>query len=205
MSDNGRDRSIDDFSTTNSVISHDGQQLESLRNSSNRLSYVSSGQRTMVTSTTSSSPACSPTVDSFPSGLEDIGHYTLDANTTETRMRFNASAIADRRQSLQPVPFAEVKGGQPGQRPLSTTFSPTDSIGPLSAGSPAPNFSVPSSRRFSTRISTFETGSPSTTPRDVEMMLRIPSRRPPTTSRVSRPLSMVEDQPLSPSEKPLIK
>jgi hypothetical protein len=29
------------------------------------------------------------------------------------------------------------------------------------------------------------------------MMLRIPSRRPPTTSRVSRPLSMVEDQPLS--------
>ncbi|CAI6089872.1 unnamed protein product [Clonostachys chloroleuca] len=198
MSDNGRDRSIDDFSTTNSVTSHDGQQLESLRNSSNRLSYVSSGQRTMVTSTTSSSPACSPTVDSFPSGLEDIGHYTLDTNTTETRMRFNGSVIADRRQSLQPVhPFAEVKGGQPGQRPLSTTFSPTDSIGPLSAGSPAPNFSVPSSRRFSTRISTFETGSPSTTPRDIEMMLRIPSRRPPTTSRVSRPLSMVEDQPLS--------
>ncbi|SPQ20002.1 c55b9e80-1012-4806-b20b-1c5b2e1b5499 [Thermothielavioides terrestris] len=44
-----RDQSCDDNSTA-SFISHDGRQLDALRDSTNRFSFISSGQRTMVTS-----------------------------------------------------------------------------------------------------------------------------------------------------------
>ncbi|RYP73500.1 hypothetical protein DL769_004214 [Monosporascus sp. CRB-8-3] len=50
----------DDVSVRNSVISADGQLLDSLRNSNHRLSFMSSEQRTVITSS-DSSPACSPT------------------------------------------------------------------------------------------------------------------------------------------------
>lgn len=145
---------------------------------------------------TASSPACSPTVDTFPTGPEDQSHYTLETGNSESRIRPNASAIIDRRKSLQTMtPFVEIKGGQSGSRP-SSTYTPTgDNLPPTSAH--APNFSVPSSRRFSSnRLSILEFGPASAAPKDSDVVTRATSRKaPPTSLRVSRPLSMVADQP----------
>ncbi|OAA56628.1 peptidase family m20 m25 m40 protein [Niveomyces insectorum RCEF 264] len=98
----------DDRSITNSLVSHDGRQLDNLRDSGgHRFSYISSGQRTMVTSD-SSSPPCSPIRDSFASipGEEQAlppPPSSLFDTTKEARPRSNAAAIVDRRQSMQQV------------------------------------------------------------------------------------------------------
>ncbi len=98
-----RDRLSDDISTTNSVYSQDGRQLENLRDSSNRFSYISSGQRTVIT-TDSSSPPCSPVCDSFASNAHEEPYAAqpplLDSHG-DVRPRPNAAAIMERRQSMQ--------------------------------------------------------------------------------------------------------
>lgn len=205
-SETARDQSIDDTSTTNSVVSHDGQQLDSLRSSANRLSCVSSGQRTMITSA-GSSPACSPTVESFSASLEEPPRRHLDASDAESRLRPNASAILDRRKSLQTMnPLVELRPNAGPQRPHSTLVSapiaPAGDLGAPAGTGLSPNFSVPhsSNRRFSSaRTLTAEAPLPLTPPRESEAPSRSLSRRPPTALRISRPLSMVMDQP-SPRE-----
>lgn len=127
-------------STTNSVISHDEQQLESLRNSTNRFSYMSSGQRTLI-----SSPATSPnresfSTDDFPSNLPN----------EDSRSRPNASAISERRRSMQTMSIAILEAHSSKSFRHSTIAGPSR---PMRTNSPVtPNFSVPnsSSKRFPT-------------------------------------------------------
>ncbi|TVY88349.1 hypothetical protein LAWI1_G006670, partial [Lachnellula willkommii] len=122
-------------SRTNSTTSRDELQLDSLRHSTNRFSYVSSGQRTLI-----SSPATSPNRESF-SASED----TLPSIPTEdSRPGPNASAINERRRSMQamPVPLLEVQ--TPKSHRHSTYGGPSRPI--RSPSSPVtPNFSVPNS------------------------------------------------------------
>ncbi|TVY59130.1 hypothetical protein LSUE1_G010087 [Lachnellula suecica] len=85
-------------SVTNSVLSHDEQRLDSLRDSSNRYSYMSSGQRTLITSR-GSSPATSPTKENGPN-FED---FPPKVSMEDSRPRPNASAINERRRSMQTI------------------------------------------------------------------------------------------------------
>ncbi|KAI9902688.1 hypothetical protein N3K66_002040 [Trichothecium roseum] len=206
-----REQSLDGASATNSIVSTDGQQLESLRGSSNRLSHLSSGQRTFLTSA-GSSPACSPTVEKFPALPEDSTRRVRELTAAESRLRPNASAILDRRRSLQTMgPFVD-SNGQPMERPLSTTMgSPPPGEDPRASlvQSPTPNFSVPhsSNRRFSymKQIPASPTDSPAplSPPLEADELASpsaSPARRPPTALKNTRPLSMVADQP-SPKEE----
>ncbi len=201
----------DDVSVRASTISSDGQQLDSLRNSSHRLSYVSSGQRTFFTSP-ESSPTCSPTRPSFSSGRDDSVHEYQSSLPVvpEVRPRPNATAILNRRQSMQTVIAGLDSGYVPNLRPQTSLSTISDAsnqgveYSPIPSSSPiVPNFSVPqgSSRRFSTTVSAQrETASP---PRDSvpdkEIYSRSLRRSPPPMLGVSRPLSIVLDQsPISP-------
>ncbi|OHF01466.1 peptidase family M20/M25/M40 protein [Colletotrichum orchidophilum] len=178
-----RDPSIDDISTTNSIISHDGRQLESLRDSTNRLSYISSGQRTFLTSA-GSSPACSPVRDSFASShLDELPPAEQDVPAA--RPRPNAAAILDRRQSLQTSGYLELRGS-PMSRPQST-FTEAD------FAHVAANFSVPMSRRYSAVKS--PPSSPEQTRSNRDSISRIARKPPPTALAMARPLSIVADQP----------
>ncbi|KAJ4324257.1 hypothetical protein N0V84_003960 [Fusarium piperis] len=204
-SDAAVDQSLDDISTTNSFVSHDGRQLDSLRDSSNRLSFISSGQRTVVTST-GSSPEPSPTVDTFPTKIEEKPQVPEVACQPEARPRPNAAAILDRRQSMQVLgPFVELRGGPANVRPQSTYGSGVihDLNTPLHSGAPTPNFSVPntSNRRFSYARSTAQEFGMMMQPGMTDYQTRSLGRRvPPTTLAIARPLSMVADQP-SPMEE----
>ncbi|KAK1985787.1 peptidase family M20/M25/M40 protein [Colletotrichum cereale] len=177
-----RDPSLDDVSTTNSIISHDGHQLDSLRDSANRLSYISSGQRTFLTSA-GSSPACSPVRDSFASShLEELPPPVHETPTV--RPRPNAAAILDRRQSLQTLGYSGVHAS-PVSRPPST-YTEAD------FANVAINFSVPTSRRSSA------VRSPPSSPeqaRNRDSVLRSARKLPPTALAMARPLSIVADQP----------
>ncbi|KAJ3946353.1 uncharacterized protein N0V96_004713 [Colletotrichum fioriniae] len=187
-----RDPSIDDISTTNSIISHDGRQLESLRDSTNRLSYISSGQRTFLTSA-GSSPACSPVRDSFASShLDDLPPAEHDLPAA--RPRPNAAAILDRRQSLQTSGYLELRGS-PMSRPQST-YTEAD------FAHVAANFSVPMSRRYSAVKS--PSSSPEQTRSNRDSISRIARKPPPTALAMARPLSIVADQPspASPAQAP---
>ncbi|KAK1596304.1 peptidase family M20/M25/M40 protein [Colletotrichum navitas] len=180
--DTTRDPSIDDVSTTNSIISHDGHQLDSLRDSTNRLSHISSGQRTFLTSA-GSSPACSPVRDSFASShFEDLPPPVREPSTV--RPRPNAAAILDRRQSLQTLGYSELRAS-PMSRPPST-YTEAD------FAHVAINFSIPTSRRSSA------VRSPPSSPeqaRNRDSVIRNARKPPPTTLAMARPLSIVADQP----------
>ncbi|KAH8912803.1 hypothetical protein BR93DRAFT_871343, partial [Coniochaeta sp. PMI_546] len=205
-SDIARDQSFDDTSTA-SGVSQDGRQLDGLRDSTHRLSYISSGQRTVVTST-GSSPACSPVRDSFGSQLEDSpGTDSLHEGQSWPRPRPNASAILDRRQSMQAVNhLAEMRVVSSATRPLSTTHSNSwqQTSSSVSYGMPAPpvipNFSVPHSvgKRFSLSMQPpLDPTLSSSMSMQQNLGIVRPGRRPPPTalSINPRPLSLVVDQP----------
>lgn len=194
---------MDDVSTTNSFVSHDGRQLENLREGSNRLSFISSGQRTIVTSAGSASPEPSPTVDKFPMQFEEASHSDVSLQS-EARPRPNAAAILDRRQSMQVMaPFVDLRGGPVNLRPQSTYGSDPNMpmLVPPRPPVVTPNFSVPntSNRRFSYMRNHDANAAAQRTVRETESMSRLSRKAPPTTLPVARPLSMVADQP-SPME-----
>ncbi|KAK5657729.1 hypothetical protein OQA88_2802 [Cercophora sp. LCS_1] len=199
-----RDQSFDDTSTA-SGISHDGRQLDGLRDSTHRLSYISSGQRTVITSA-GSSPACSPIRDSFISS--DGGHIP-DLHLQDEprpRARPNAAAINDRRQSLQTMNhlFEMRVASAQAIRPQSTfnTWHPDSTTLVHSTTQTIPYFSVPQGmgKRHSVARPVPAEPIQITAP----IMGRTSSRRaPPTALAINgRPLSLVEDQPspLSPSD-----
>ncbi|KAK1755995.1 eukaryotic translation initiation factor 3 subunit G-domain-containing protein [Echria macrotheca] len=200
-----RDQSFDDTSTA-SGISHDGRQLDGLRDSTHRLSYISSGQRTVITSA-GSSPACSPIRDSFLSA-EDA--YVPDMHIHEEprpRARPNAAAINDRRQSLQTVNhmFDMRVASAQNLRPYSTSsaniWHPDSTAALYPLPQTIPNFSVPQGmgKRYSvTRPISMEPLHSTT-----QTLGRMSGRRaPPTALAINgRPLSLVEDQP-SPMSPP---
>ena len=198
--DGSPDTSLDDVSTTNSMVSQDGRQLDNLRDSANRLSYISSGQRTFLTSEGSSPPG-SPFRDSFASQDES----SCVESQPQARPRPNASAILDRRQSMQTMsPLTNVQIAQTAPpRPLSVYSTSWHEADPAAAV--IPNFSVPhsSGRRYSLVKSPPTESAPLFSPPPVA---RIPpargARRPPPPSLgFSRPLSIVADQP-SPGATP---
>lgn len=199
------DPSFDDMSTA-SVISHEGRQLESLRDSTNRLSFISSGQRTTITSA-GSSPICSPVRDSFLDLGPPTPEHSRCDELPQPRMRPNALEIIDRRQSLQgmnPVIELDAVSAQ-SLRPLSTSSGAGQyevAAPSAPAPQPAPNSNAPhcTGRRYSlTR--TAPSGMPSiSSPLSPGWMN---GRRPPPSalSVNPRPLSFVEDQP-SPALSP---
>ncbi len=135
------------LSIATSSASHDSQPYESLKENSFRLSYMSSGQRTLVTSQ-GSTPACSPTQETFSTiAGSRIGDYI-----EEVRPRPNASAISDRRRSMQvmqkPTIQSHALESQATSKKLQTRpHSTYGGLGrPTNAPSPStPNFSVPHS------------------------------------------------------------
>jgi hypothetical protein len=187
--------SIDNGSPTASMISSDGQRLDNLRDSSSshRFSYMSSGQRTIITSA-GSSPSCSPTRASFCSEVEDP---QANSNMPEVRLRPNAAAIVNRRQSMQVLISSFEAPIEPCSRPYANHTS-TSSQENEQLGTPSvPNFSVPhaASKRFS--MNTFVTNSSSHVPHslDHERSAKTARKPPPTSLWMSRPLSIVIDQP----------
>jgi len=196
--DPAREQSFDDNSTA-SFISHEGRQLDTLRDSYNRLSFISSGQRTMITSV-GSSPACSPTRDSF--GEFDSMQELPEPEDHQPRLRPNAKAIVDRRQSLQTINHVLEMGVSSAQsmRPLSTYSN----SGQAETGAPfapapqsTPNFSVPHSAGKRLSFARTPTGMPPTQLTTSPLLARMSARRPPPSalSINPRPLSLVEDQP----------
>ncbi|TVY29493.1 hypothetical protein LHYA1_G001505 [Lachnellula hyalina] len=129
-------------SRTNSTTSRDEQQLDNLRHSTNRLSYMSSGQRTLI-----SSPATSPNRESF-SASEDIPPSIF---TEESRPRPIASAINERRRSMQNMPVPLLEAHTPKGYRHSTYGGPSRPIRNPSSPVP-PNFSIPTSsiQRYTT-------------------------------------------------------
>lgn len=189
-----RDPSLDDGST-NSVVSQDGRQLDSLRDSSNRLSYISSGQRTMVSS--GSSPMSSPTRDSFPVPCDE------SPSNYEIRSRPNAAAILNRRKSLQTMaPFVDSSARQAHHTP--NTNLPAVPPLPTAVSMHTPNFSVPrSSNRHYPPVRTPPMNNDPITSIDREANRMSRARKPPPMSlRSTRPLSMVVDQPSPQPEIP---
>ncbi|EGR51649.1 uncharacterized protein TRIREDRAFT_120060 [Trichoderma reesei QM6a] len=193
----GQDLTSDDKSTTNSVASHDGRQLDNLRDSAHRLSLLSSGQRTMLTSTTSS-PADSPIRDRFPLPLE----ITTIPETAQPRP--NAGVIMSRRVSAQTMgPFVEEVGDGAAE--------PSHIASQLWVNTATPSPSEPrGTRRFilpplqqtghrflyGKAASAQESGGP---PRSPVTVAPRSSLRRLANIRTGRPLSTVEDQP-SPKE-----
>jgi hypothetical protein len=216
-SDTARNQSLDDISSTNSMVSQDERQLENLRENTNRLSFISSGQRTFVTSTLSS-PDGSPTRDKFDEGTLSLHEPSARA---EVRMRPNASEIATRRESMQVgSPFID-DGVSPNGKtrilPTCATVMHPDRVASPIGAKPTPNFSVPhsSNRRFSYARApgTSLEGSPIRR-RDGDTSPRRFDRIPPTAMQSARRLSVVTDQtvtraiatdrlPVSPKSPPL--
>lgn len=185
---------LDDISTTGSRYSSDGQVLDSLRENNNRLSFVSTGQRTFVTSE-GSSPACSPVRASFSSHGDEHQQSTQENRTSaEVRLRPNAQAISHRRQSMQPLLTAFESRIDPAARPHSTimdTAGAKDGQHHSPVCQSTPNFSVPHPSTQAEQIDLHQGLDQGVSPRS--------SRKPPPTAlALARPLSIVMDQP-SPS------
>ncbi|KAI1342317.1 hypothetical protein F5Y15DRAFT_299448 [Xylariaceae sp. FL0016] len=182
---------LDDGSTT-SLASSDGMRLESLRNgeNNNRLSYISSGQRTIVSN--GSSPACSPTRASFGRDIEDVQG---PPSAQEVRLRPNAAAISHRRQSMQTM-IPGLDSAVDGHTPQSTIHESGHQLAPTPQV--VPNFSIPHAANLrlsslnaaSTTTSTHHSQSP-----EQENGAKSSRRKPPTALPMARPLSVVVDQP----------
>ncbi|KAK6958010.1 hypothetical protein Daesc_000803 [Daldinia eschscholtzii] len=199
---------VDDDS---SMVSSDGQRLDSLRDSGsgssgNRLSSVSSGQRTILSSA-ESSPTNSPIRASFSSQEEYLfqKNQTPLPPTPEVRPRPNAAAIANRRQSMQTlIPAFDTRLDSGSHPSLPLPPPPKSSHGDKPQF--VPNFSVPHTmgRRYSAMsLSVITPRSEQAQLADRDGSAKPPPfrRSPPTTLPISRPLSIVLDQPtpISPS------
>ncbi|TLD21334.1 hypothetical protein PspLS_08961 [Pyricularia sp. CBS 133598] len=192
----------EEMSTTNSTTSHDGRQLENLRDGSNRLSFISSSQRTFLTSE-GTSPACSPSRTSFSSQIED-GSFSNDGLLTEAKPRPNAQAILQRRMSMQAGnPFTEIQVAPQAQSSRSSrTFHLDATHQNVTNTYCTRNFSMPHSanKRFSVISSPGSSPEPALELSPHATGLSAPprpssKRGPPPTLGFSRPLSMVPDHP----------
>jgi hypothetical protein len=201
--------SMERLSIGTSLGSQDSQQLDSLRENSFRLSYMSSGQRTLVTSQ-GSSPSCSPTRETFGAPEESRQSEFIE----EVRPRPNAIAINERRRSMQamqnPTFDFHATPKQTRPRPHSTFATPGKPLPqPSQHPSPlTPNFSVPHAvgKRYSLAKS------PSGAMPPVLIQAKKPSiqdtamkgnRKSPPAPLKARPLSPVKDLP-SPEQQPLV-
>lgn len=186
---------IDNASPTASMISSDGQRLDNLRDSSysHRFSYMSSGQRTMITSP-GSSPSCSPTRASFSSQGEDLQALP---SVPELRLRPNGAAIASRRQSMQAlISSLETPIEEESSRPYAHPASDLIPGNGQTITFTVPNFSVPHTGARRSSLNTSVPSSSSNLLQPVDHDRSKASRKtPPTALLTSRPLSIVIDQP----------
>lgn len=191
------------LSVATSSASHESQPYESLKDNSFRLSYMSSGQRTLVTSQ-GSTPASSPTQEAFIT----IAESRIRDYVEEVRPRPDAAAISDRRRSMQAMQKPTIqthalefqatsKASQP--RPHSTYGG----LGrPTVVPSPStPNFSVPHSvrKRYTlARIPDSTSVNPSTRVKipteEQEPAIKGNRKSPPAPLKVPQ-LSPVQDYP----------
>ncbi|KAI0160904.1 hypothetical protein GGR52DRAFT_151394 [Hypoxylon sp. FL1284] len=188
-----------------SLVSADGQRLDSLRDSGsgsgssgNRLSFISSGQRTVVSSA-ESSPTTSPIRASFSSYGDDYQDPFSQPPLPplpEVKPRPNAAAIVNRRQSMQTMipTFDHRLGSVNRSPPLPPATLPS---GHNIKQQFVPNFSVPQtvSRRYSAMNLSAPARAEKTRMLDQDGPIRPPRKAPPTTLAISRPLSIVLDQP----------
>ncbi|KAF4587486.1 peptidase family M20/M25/M40 protein [Ophiocordyceps camponoti-floridani] len=191
--DAARHPSLDDDSASNSGVSQDEHQLDSLREHSLRYSLISSGQRTVLTSA-GPSPEASPTREQTDeaSGRHPAFHSTV------VRPRPNGSDIAMRRQSSMQMASTLVDPDGTGSQSPSLFGPCLRSDGATTPGGlyPTPNFSVPqsSNRRYShARIPPTEvelSSSPSGEPSPGQTR-----SKPPLAARTTHTLSVVMDQP----------
>ncbi|KAH7314212.1 hypothetical protein BKA65DRAFT_118194 [Rhexocercosporidium sp. MPI-PUGE-AT-0058] len=186
-----------------SVTSNNGRQLESLRDSSHRFSYVSSGQRTLVTSQ-GSSPATSPTPES--ASFEDMlpkPSIEYKDNDKDTHLRPNATAINERRRSMQAmhiqVPTLEPQVTAKLNR--HSTYGGSPSVNRSRSPGLTPNFSVPNSsiKRYSMSKSPTPPSSTTITPpiptSNRDSIMKGTRKAPPSALHVPRSLSPVKASP----------
>ncbi|KJZ79908.1 hypothetical protein HIM_00622 [Hirsutella minnesotensis 3608] len=191
------DAAADDDSTSNSGISHDERQLENLREHSHRLSLVSSGQRTIITSA-GPSPEGSPTREHLAAHAGEAQAHMIEPPSA---ISHHASGPSGHRQSMQmAVPIVEpVQQDHAGMRPPSTcavSIRGDGAVSPLGLHQ-TPNFSLPqsSNRRFShARIVVGEVDGDLYSERSTEPS-RLARGKPPPALRATRALSVVMDQP----------
>ncbi|KAI5865087.1 hypothetical protein GGS23DRAFT_408105 [Durotheca rogersii] len=195
---------LDDVSTTVSMISSDGLRLENLRDSGggisgNRFSFISSGQPTIVSSA-GSSPVNSPIRESFSSYDDDCQGppaMTSPVPMQEARPRPNAAAIVNRRQSMQmmiphfdPDVDLSIHPDPASPNVLSSALDGRHQS--------VPNFSIPQTvnRRYSTmNLPSSSSGVSQQQVPDRDGSTRPLRRSSPMALSVSRPLSIVLDQP----------
>lgn len=175
----------DDLSVTNSVVSQEGQQLDSLRDSGHRLSVLSSGQQTYVTSA-ASSPASSPTLESYPRSSDEVscGPETPVATTPrETDIQVRPKS-ANEHRNLVPPPESFAKREAP-----KATYSliPLDTI-------PVSKFNLPGLQRRLSHSNVSSDSTPISPPRENPVRRQLRSK-PPPAMRDARPLSVVADMP----------
>jgi hypothetical protein len=186
-------QSISNSIASHSIISRDGHQLENLRDSANRLSYMSSGQRTLITSQ-GSSTASSPTRES----MSTFDDFPSKVSNEDIRPRPNAFAINERRRSMQTMQIPILEAPPKGFR-HSTFGLPSRPERSLSPINPTPNFIVPSpsNKRFSAIKNTTEAPPIPTivTTTPSKNMLKGMRKAPPPALHVSQPLSPVTDSP----------
>lgn len=186
------------MSVSGSIASSEGKQLDSLKEGTNRLSYVSSGQRTFMTSQCST-PATSP--------IREISFDDIPPPKAaeSVHLRPNAAALNERRRSMQVVQIPDLQVYAPIKVHRHSTYDQTGSEGQGRSPGITPNFSVPnsSSKRYTTAnstISLFPTKTPATMttatrPRD--SVLKGARKGPPAALRMPPPLSPIKGSPES--------
>jgi hypothetical protein len=185
-------------SIADSLTSHDDRRLESLRDSGNRLSYMSSGQRTLITSQCSSTTS-SPTRERYPS----FDDFPPKISIEDARPRPNAAVINERRRSMQTMHVAVLETPPHPKTCRHSTYTiPTRPPRGLSPSTP--NFSTP--KRLS-RVLVPETPpiptivTTNATPSNLRNSILKGNRKgSPAALDLVRPLSPVEDSP-SPSKR----
>lgn len=186
------DHTFDDNSASNSFVSQEGRQLDGLRDSNNRYSFMSAA-RTIVTS--DSSTCNSPIRDSFGSGSQ--GSHPSEESTPladeadEAQLRPNATEIENRRQSYRTSNmFFDHNRQYPTHRQHSS----------LSVVQEPLNFSLPhpAARRRAASQTASDPAHIAQTMAAPSRPPRRPRRPPPPTLGFTRPLSIVADSP-SPS------
>lgn len=181
-------------SIKSSAMSHDEMQLDNLRDSTHRFSYVSSGQRTVVTSQFSS-PATSPTRDSHPT----FDDFSVKNPSEDIRPRPNAAAINERRRSMQSIRIPTLDAQHTPKTYRHSTYGvPTKSSRTQTAT--VPNFSIPNSstKRSLVKDSPVKELPPiptivMTSPTRTQGGSKIPRKGPPPALNLTRPRSFIKD------------
>ncbi|RCI09769.1 hypothetical protein L249_4054 [Ophiocordyceps polyrhachis-furcata BCC 54312] len=183
---------VEDDSASNSGLSQDEHQLDSLREHSQRYSVISSGQRTVLTSV-GPSPEASPT-------REQVDELSGRRGEAAARPRPNGCEIAVRRQSSMQIAGTFIDADRTGSH--SPSIYRGDGVASPTGLYPTPNFSVPqsSNRRYShARMPLVDIDALLPLDRAGEPSPALTrSKQPPLAARTTHTLSVVMDQPLAP-------